>query len=143
MEQEADYGYTAADGTCQYDASKGVVKTPAYNCVSDLGTGGTRTAIQGALMNGPANVAVAAGNIYFQTYTGGVLSSDSCPTEIDHAILAVGWGTTDDGDVYYMVKNSWGSSWGESGYINILATEDGAGICGINQYVMQPTVAKA
>ena len=65
MEQEADYGYTAKDGTCQYDASKGVVNTPAYNCVSDLGTGGERTAIQGALMNGPANVAVAAGNIYF------------------------------------------------------------------------------
>ena len=94
-------------------------------------------------MNGPSNVAVAAGNLHFQTYTSGILSSTDCPTTIDHAILAVGWGTSDDGEVYYIVKNSWGAEWGLDGYIQILATEDGEGICGINKYVMYPTVAKA
>ena len=143
MVSETDYAYTAKDGTCAYEASQGIVTTPAFNCVSDLGTGGLRTAIQGALMNGPSNVAVAAGNLHFQTYTSGILSSTDCPTTIDHAILAVGWGTSDDGEVYYIVKNSWGAEWGLDGYIQILATEDGEGICGINKYVMYPTVAKA
>ena len=50
---------------------------------------------------------------------------------IDHAILAVGYGQ-EDNKWYYIVKNSWGSSWGEDGYIRIEATEDGAGICGVN-----------
>jgi len=65
MVSETDYAYTAKDGTCAYEASQGIVTTPAFNCVSDLGTGGLRTAIQGALMNGPSNVAVAAGNLHF------------------------------------------------------------------------------
>lgn len=108
--------------------------------VSDLGTGGLRSAIQAALTVGPANVAVAAGNMYFQSYSGGILSSTDCPTVIDHAILAVGYGKEGD-DWYYIVKNSWGTSWGEDGYIKILATEDGVGICAVNKYVTYPDVA--
>ena len=45
MVSETDYAYTAKDGTCAYEASQGIVTTPAFNCVSDLGTGGLRTAI--------------------------------------------------------------------------------------------------
>ena len=65
LESETDYPYTAKDGTCAYDADKGLVGVNAYNLVSDLGTGGLRTAIAAALNVGPSNVAVAAGNRYF------------------------------------------------------------------------------
>ena len=85
------------------------------------------------------NVAVAAGNIPFRGYSGGILrSTDGCPTEIDHAILAVGYGS-ENGVEYYIVKNSWGTSWGEDGYIR-MEVADGLGTCGINQNVAYPSV---
>ena len=141
FETEEEYPYTAKDGTCNYDSAKRVASSgvASYSLVTDLGTGGDRTAIKAAIAKGPANVAVAAGNKHFQTYSSGILTSTSCPTEIDHAILAVGYGQ-EDNTWYYIVKNSWGSSWGEDGYIRIEATEDGDGICGVNQYVVYPTM---
>ena len=75
LESEDDYPYVGKDGKCAYDADNGIVGVSAYNLVSDLGTGGERTAIAAALATTPSNVAVAAGNKYFQTYSSGVLSS--------------------------------------------------------------------
>ena len=64
--------------------------------------------------------------------------ADNCPTQIDHAIVAVGYGT-ENGVGYYIVRNSWGTSWGESGYIRI-AEASGLGVCGINEYVYTVSV---
>jgi len=87
----------------------------------------------------PVNVAVAAGNNVFRNYSSGIISADSgCPTEIDHAIVAVGYGV-EDGVQYYIVRNSWGTSWGEDGYVRI-ETSGGRGTCGINQFVYYPTL---
>jgi len=88
----------------------------------------------------PVNVAVAAGNNVFRNFSSGIVTiNDGCPTDIDHAIVAVGYGV-DQGTQYYIVRNSWGTGWGEAGYINI-ATEGGPlGVCGINQYVYYPTL---
>lgn len=85
-------------------------------------------------------MAVAAGNAVFRDYKDGVVTiNDGCPTEIDHAIVAVGWGI-DQGTEYYIVRNSWGADWGQDGYI-WLATEGGTkGVCGINQYVYYPII---
>jgi len=58
-----------------------------------------------------------------------VLDSAACGTTADHAVLAVGYGKT-EGKEYWLVKDSYGTSWGEAGYIRI-AIEDGEGICGI------------
>lgn len=67
FETEEDYSYTAKDGTCSFDSTKEVAgsKVASYDLVTDLGTGGERSAIKAALAQGPANVAVAAGNRYF------------------------------------------------------------------------------
>jgi len=65
-------------------------------------------------------------------YTGGIITSPYCGTQLDHAVLAVGYGT-EYGQDYFLVRNSWGSSWGEAGYVRIGITE-GYGICGINMY---------
>jgi len=66
------------------------------------------------------------------------MESAGCPTNIDHAILAVGYGS-ENGTDYYIVKNSWNTTWGEQGYVRMQAVE-GAGVCGINQYVYYPSV---
>jgi len=77
----------------------------------------------------------------FQMYQDGVLNSDKCGTSIDHAVLAVGWGTDPtDGD-YWIVKNSWGDSWGQEGYIWIAAV-DGIGICGVQSGPFRPDVTE-
>ena len=58
------------------------------------------------------------------------MNSKSCGTNTDHAITAVGYGT-ENGEEYYLVRNSWGASWGDKGYIKIAAVDGGPGICGI------------
>lgn len=61
---------------------------------------------------------------------------EGCGTSLDHAVMAVGYGS-EDGQEYYLVKNSWGSSWGENGYIKI-GIVDGEGICGIQMQSYYP-----
>jgi len=89
------------------------------------------------LMNGPVSVAIEADKTAFQSYTGGVLSSDACGTQLDHGVLAVGWGTDPSAGDYIIVKNSWGPNWGEHGFIR-LGDSAGAGTCGINLSASQP-----
>lgn len=71
------------------------------------------------------------------TYKSGIITGDSgCGTEMDHAVLAVGWGT-ENGTDYWLIKNSWGTSWGENGFVRF-AIEDGLGVCGVQT---KPNVA--
>ncbi len=72
------------------------------------------------------SVAVQSNSVTFMQYSSGVITSVGCGTIVDHAVLVVGYT-----DTYYIVKNSWGTSWGESGYVRIGIAE-GDGICGIN-----------
>ena len=62
-------------------------------------------------------------------YTGGVITGSACGTSLDHGVLVVGYGT-ENGQEYYLVKNSWGPSWGVNGYVKI-GIEAGNGVCGI------------
>ncbi len=79
-----------------------------------------------AINRGPVSVAIQADTAVFQTYSSGVITGDACGSNIDHAVLAVGYGPG-----YYIVKNSWGTWWGDQGYVKI-EMRDGAGTCGIN-----------
>jgi len=87
-------------------------------------------AMKAMLAKGPVSVAIEADQKAFQTYVSGVLSS-GCGTNLDHGVLCVGWGN-DGGDEYWIVKNSWGPSWGDAGYIKLAIESDQAeGTCGI------------
>ena len=73
----------------------------------------------------------------FQSYRSGVFDDASCGTRLDHAVLAVGYGT-ENGQEYWLVKNSWATTWGDQGYIKI-AIVDGQGICGVQMAPAYPT----
>jgi len=90
----------------------------------------TEEALQEAVAEGPVSVAIEADSPFFQLYTGGVFGSRFCGANLDHGVLAVGYGV-DDGKKYWKVKNSWGNSFGESGYIRLLKGKGGTGQCGI------------
>jgi len=88
-------------------------------------------------MKGPCSVGIQADSRLFQTYSRGVLTGDECGTQIDHGVLAVGYGTL-GGEEYFLVKNSWGPEWGDQGYIRI-GVQDGPGVCGINMQASRPS----
>lgn len=129
----ADYPYTARDGTCRKSSVPVEVKVTQVHSVQK----GSSAQLIAAINKGPVSVTVEADRPAFQQYQSGILNSSSCGTSLDHAITAVGYGT--EGAVqYYIVRNSWGASWGESGYIKIAATASGSGICGIQQISVWP-----
>ena len=128
MMLESDYPYTAKDGTCKYDSTK--VQRP--NTTGGAVPANNSAQLKARIHKQPTSVAVEADRGAFQFYKSGVLNKKSCGTDTDHAILAVGYGT-ENGVDYYIVRNSWGTSWGDNGYIKIGAQADGPGICGIQK----------
>merc|ERR1712060_263349 len=83
------------------------------------------------------SVYVEADKAVFQQYKSGVFDSTKCGTKLDHATLVVGYGT-ENGQDYWLMKNSWGTVWGEQGYMK-LAIVDGEGICGIQMGPLYPS----
>jgi len=96
-----------------------------------------------ALQTQPVSVAIEADAKSFQLYKSGVYSDTSCGTNLDHGVLAVGFGTSSSGQDYYIVKNSWSTSWGDAGYIYIARNSvesSTKGICGIAMETSSPVV---
>ena len=134
---ESNYVYTARDGTCRASQYTSVAGVTAVNSVRTR----SQSALLAAIAAGPTSVTVEADTAVFQRYTGGILNSASCGTQLDHAITAVGYGVQ-NGVTYYIVRNSWGASWGDKGYINIAASGEGStGICGIQQTSVWPNTS--
>lgn len=110
--------------------------------VTGYTTAGTTDELQIALFlyqKGPIAVALNA-NSYLQYYKSGILNLNSAncnPNGINHAVTIVGYGTQNGLD-YWIVKNSWGTTWGEAGYFRIAR---GSGVCGINKYSILANIA--
>ena len=134
---EAAYPYTATGpNTCEA-AGKPVAAT--LSGFKDVAVG-SETALLTAISQQPVSVAVEADQSVFQFYSGGVMDS-TCGTQLDHGVLAVGYGT-DGGKDYYKVKNSWGADWGEKGYIRLGrgAKFNPNGQCGVQMAASYPVV---
>ena len=131
MCEESDYKYTAKNGEC-HDC-EAVVQISSCEDVP----ANNQQKLKEAVSLGPVSVAIEADTRTFQLYTGGVLTSSSCGTNLDHGVLVVGYGK-EGSTQYWLVKNSWGTSWGEEGYVKIERSDstNDPGICGI---AMQPS----
>ena len=126
---EDSYAYTARDGTCKSSFTTAI---PQGGVTGYSDVGNSASALQSALNSNPVSVAIQADQSVFQQYTGGVISS-GCGSNLDHGVLATGY----DGNTIN-VKNSWGSSWGVSGYVKIDASQ-----CGITTSASYPKVSSS
>ena len=134
---ETAYPYTATGPNACVAAGKPVAATIlGYKDVPV----NSETALETAIAQTPVSVAVEADQSVFQFYSGGVMDS-ACGTQLDHGVLAVGYGTLGGKD-YYLVKNSWGASWGANGYILLGrgAKFNPSGQCGIQMAASYPVV---
>lgn len=136
---ESDYPYVSGEtktaGSCK--ACKYIAK---FSYCSDVESK-NQVSLKNAVAQQPVSVAIEADTRYFQFYTSGVITSEGCGTNLDHGVLTVGYGS-EDGIDYWLVKNSWGESWGEQGYVKIARSDktNDAGICGIAMMASFPSV---
>jgi cathepsin L len=135
---ESEYSYTGKDGTCKA-SSCGTKYNDVTSGIDTRITSDSDSAMENAAAAGCVSVAIEADQTAFQYYSSGVLTG-TCGTNIDHAVLVVGYGTQ-SGQEYWKVKNSWGTSWGEQGYVLICRNcnkNGNEGECGINMYPYVP-----
>ena len=132
---EVDVPYLAETDSCS-DSELNCNKVAYFSSCVDVPSK-NEVALQEAVYMNPVSVAIEADTSVFQFYKGGVLNSEQCGTSLDHGVLVVGYGTENNQD-YWIVKNSWGSNWGENGYIRIAKSSSTStnGVCGI---AMQPS----
>ncbi|KAI4296894.1 hypothetical protein L6164_036814 [Bauhinia variegata] len=135
LASEADYPYQGIEGTC----STSVTAAAQISGYEDVPANSEEQLLQ-AVNNQPISVAICVDD-EFKRYESGVFSGQCC-TELNHGVTLIGYGTSDDdGSKYWLIKNSWGEQWGESGYMRLLR-DSGApeGLCGIAMKASYPTI---
>jgi cathepsin L len=144
----ATFKYIKQMGGVNYNQNypyEGVVKQCRFNSNNKVGLAsyaeipyGSEQALEQALATvGPVAIALDASPRSFMMYSRGIFNEPQCNAQkLSHAVLAVGYGT-ENGTPYYLVKNSWGTGWGEGGYFKIIKGKNMCGICNMASY---PTV---
>ncbi|XP_041042154.1 cathepsin La [Carcharodon carcharias] len=140
IDSEEAYPYLGTDDNpCHYD--------PMYNSANDTGfvdipSGKERAMMKAIASVGPVSVAIDASHQSFQFYDSGIYYEADCSsTDLDHGVLAVGYGFEKedvDGKKYWIVKNSWSDQWGDQGYV--LMARDRHNNCGIATAASYPLV---
>lgn len=137
VQLESTYPYTAQDGRCKGPG------TPAATCSSYTDIAKSEAALAAASAARVVSVAVDAQR--WSSYSRGVMTHNQCGTQLDHGVTLVGYGSVSEGNDaknFWIVKNSWGTRWGESGYIRLERgiTASSKGTCGICMAASYPTL---
>ncbi|KAE8743916.1 Cathepsin L-like peptidase 1 [Frankliniella occidentalis] len=135
IDSEETYPYTAQDGRCLYKSANSVGVNTGYTDVNPT-ENDLRDAVEKV---GPVSVAIDASHWSFQMYASGIYQEPACSSDsLDHGVLAVGYGSDWPNKDFWLVKNSWGDSWGEGGYIKMARNKNNN--CGIATMASYPTV---
>ncbi|CAF0775160.1 unnamed protein product [Adineta steineri] len=140
IETESSYSYKAADQTCMFNATDIAVKVCDF---VELASGDEAALQQAVATIGPISVSIDASHSSFHLYESGVYNEPTCLKtllDLDHAVLLIGYGTEGDDD-YWLVKNSWGTSWGEQGYMKMTRNQNNQ--CGIATMANYPIICSA
>lgn len=126
---ESAYPYMAYDQSCAVSCPL----APGTNIVGHMDVAPfSDNALMEALVDQPVSIAIEADQRSFQLYASGVFTG-VCGTTLDHGVVLVGYGSENNED-YYILRNSWGTSWGEDGYMRIARGpqyNQGKGQCGL------------
>jgi len=114
---QSSYAYTATEGTCK-DSSCSVA-IPSGTVIGYSEITASTSALQTALLSRPLKVSVYADSTW-QSYKSGIAQPTTCDARTNHAVMAVGFKSGS----YWKIRNSWGGSWGESGYIRLTQSTD-------------------
>ncbi|CAF4256176.1 unnamed protein product, partial [Rotaria sordida] len=135
IETEDSYPYEAIDKRCVFNTSKVVVKVCGFIGIRSK----DEAALQQAVATiGPISIAIDASHSSFQLYKRGVYNEPACSqTQLDHGVLVIGYGI-DSGKKYWLVKNSWSTSWGDHGYIKMTRNKNNQ--CGIATMASYPII---
>ncbi|XP_066573582.1 cathepsin L.1 [Amia ocellicauda] len=135
IDTEESYPYEATDGECRFNPNTIGATCSGY---VDIASGKEDSLQEAVASEGPISVAIDAGHSSFQLYQSGIYNEPTCSSsELDHGVLAVGYGT-ENGRDYWLVKNSWGESWGDKGYIKMSRNQNNQ--CGIATASSYPLV---
>lgn len=128
------YPYTGVEGRCQYDASKGYANTNGYYYGIPYDSGAS---LANGINSGPVSVALDGENNIFWFYTSGIITDTSCPQILNHGVAAIGYNDYD-----FIIRNSWGTDWGEGGYARLgyVAGDNQKGICGVQSLAVWPWI---
>lgn len=122
---EEDYPYKFFQQRCAYDKTKGINKIKGYI----NGEKGDEENLKLLISQGVCDIGIDASRFSFQLYSGGIYDEPACSsTALDHAVGLVGYGSMNDQD-FWIVRNSWGTSWGERGYIRMSRNKNNQ--CGV------------
>jgi C1A family cysteine protease len=137
---ETSYPYTAKDGSCTASSCTTALPKGAVSGYKDV-KANSKEDLMSAVAQQPVSIALDGAGSAFQSYKSGVLSG-SCGSQLDHGVLAVGYGT-ESGTDYWLVKNSWGTAWGMDGYIKLIRGKRFAssGECGLLSEPSYPVVS--
>lgn len=136
IDTEKTYPYEGINDKCRYNPANSGAEDTGF---VDIPAGDEQKLMQAVAAVGPVSVAIDASQDSFQFYSTGVYYDENCSSEnLDHGVLVVGYGTDEVGGDYWLVKNSWGRSWGELGYIKMARNRDNH--CGIASSASYPLV---
>ncbi|XP_046479794.1 cathepsin L-like [Neodiprion pinetum] len=136
IDTEESYPYEGKTNSCRYEPRKIGATSSGYTYIN---RGDEITLQEVIAVDGPVAVAVDASHASFQFYSEGIYYEPDCSDlDPDHAVLAVGYGTDINGTDYWILKNSWGTDWGDHGYMKLARNKNNH--CGITSYAIYPLV---
>lgn len=136
IDTDKSYPYKAVGGSCKFKRRSVGATIQDYEDVAE----GNENKLKEAIATiGPITVAVDSSHSSFEFYSSGIYYEPKCSSKnLDHAVLAVGYGTDQNGQDYYIIKNSWGTDWGENGYMRLARNRHNH--CGVATDAIYPVV---